>query len=172
MVEYLLGHPLEWKFSCLALAIIAGTLKSLAEATPAQIGHTYLWGLYDAIHGGPDHTGVELYHTHTPVSECTRRDMSWWQTILTSDMSHPACPCVLESSFPPMGMAVKLVTVEQSTSLSLVWEPGWANGRHTFSPTVPIGKSLRLYCSPFNTSPATIPKMCGGSPCFTSLITQ
>lgn len=37
-------------FSCLALSILTDTLESLVEATPARIGRTYRWFVYDDLH--------------------------------------------------------------------------------------------------------------------------
>jgi hypothetical protein len=50
MVEFLAHSPPNRLYTRMALVVVAGTLESLSEATPARLGHTYLRSLYDAIH--------------------------------------------------------------------------------------------------------------------------
>ena len=42
MVQYLRSSDMTREFSRLSLAVVAGTLESLSDATPSRLGHTYL----------------------------------------------------------------------------------------------------------------------------------
>ena len=42
MAQCVGGFPADKDFSCLALSVVAGTLESLSDATPNQLGYTYL----------------------------------------------------------------------------------------------------------------------------------
>ena len=52
MVEYTLSLPPPCKVSSLGMAVLAGTLESLADATPSRVGHTYLRSFHSLIHEG------------------------------------------------------------------------------------------------------------------------
>ena len=50
MVDHLLARRNDQLVSRLGLSVVVGTLESLAEATPARLGHTYLRHLYNLLH--------------------------------------------------------------------------------------------------------------------------
>jgi hypothetical protein len=81
MVEYATSRPgKEW--SRLALAVLAGTLESLAECTPQRIGHTHLRSLYGVIHSDNDTGGLEAYLSTTRLGDRTLVDLRWWRDHL------------------------------------------------------------------------------------------
>ena len=84
MATYLSGVPPERPFSRLALSVIAGTLESIADATPNRIGHTHLRATHALIHP-PDHDpGRAVYYTTCTISDPVRREMLWWVRLLQS----------------------------------------------------------------------------------------
>lgn len=71
MVRHLLHRPKQEMVSRLVLAVVAGTLESLSEATPSRLGHTYLRSMYDVIHPGGEPPREEILYTRIslrPVS--------------------------------------------------------------------------------------------------------
>ena len=93
------GH----KVSRLVLAVITGTLESLAEATPARLGHTYLRRLYHLIH--PEEGGGDSgkYFTYAEIGPGIRADLIWWKTLLEADISRPARPLRAAQLVPTFG---------------------------------------------------------------------
>ena len=82
MVEYLLKESGK-EFSRLALAVVAGTLQSLVEATPRRMGSTRLRSLHSDVRPPGLGTGVEPYYTKTPLSKKTLTDLGWWLSFLS-----------------------------------------------------------------------------------------
>ena len=62
MCDFVSSHPPNKPFSRLAMAVIAGTLESLAEATPSRVGHTYLRETHKLIHPDGLPTGRDGYY--------------------------------------------------------------------------------------------------------------
>lgn len=89
MVEYIKGRGLVNKVSRLSLAVLTGVLESLAEATPARVGHTYLRRLYDLIHD-PVEDNKDIYATYAHLTSAILGDLAWWIQLLKRDMSRPA----------------------------------------------------------------------------------
>ena len=90
MTEYLLTGPNQKERSRLALAVITGTLESLAEATPARVGHTYLRRMYDLIHPPDAELGAARYYTTVALTQEVKEDLGWWVSILQADLSRMA----------------------------------------------------------------------------------
>ena len=68
--------------SRLALSVVAGTLESVADATPNRLGHTYLRATHSLIHPHGHEPGRHIYYTYCLVTDEVRRDMTWWSRIL------------------------------------------------------------------------------------------
>ena len=102
MVEFIMGR-LGQKLSILSLAIVSGVLQSLADATPARLGHTYLRRLYDVIHreGAPE--GKEKYYSYSTLPPGILADLEWWKLILTTDMSRVVRPARSATLIPTFG---------------------------------------------------------------------
>ena len=90
MVEHIRHSPPDRLFSRLALSVITGTLESLVEATPSRLGHTYLRGFHSIVHPAGSELGAATYYTRTRVPERVRRDLRWWEAILSRDISRQA----------------------------------------------------------------------------------
>ena len=70
------------RVSRLALSVIAGTLESVADATPNRLGHTYLRSTHGLIHPEGHEPGRALYFTYAEVTSEVLREMEWWALIL------------------------------------------------------------------------------------------
>lgn len=103
MVDHMLSQPVHKRQSKLALAVLAGTLESLAEATPSRIGHTYLRRLYDAIHEEGSPGGAQRYHSEVTLPLPVREDFQWWRTILATDMARVSRPVRAGTLIPSYG---------------------------------------------------------------------
>jgi hypothetical protein len=88
MIEY--AQRNHKRISRLALAVVVGVLKSLVEATPTRIGHTFLRHLQHTLHPlGWD--GVELpYFSYTPLTSDDLREFSMWTWVLKHDYGRRA----------------------------------------------------------------------------------
>jgi hypothetical protein len=63
IVEHLLEAPVSREFSRLSLAVAAGVLQSLVDATPLRLGHTYLRRFHSVVRPPGLGTGLEPYLT-------------------------------------------------------------------------------------------------------------
>lgn len=82
MVDHLLQAKRHQQFSRLSLAVVAGTLQSLVEATPQRRGQTYLKRLHGHVRPPGLGSGLEPYCTTTPLDEGVLPDLLWWQKYL------------------------------------------------------------------------------------------
>ena len=80
--EYLLDAPPVKNWSRLSLAVAAGVLESLSEATPRRLGHTYLRHFHSLVHPPGIGTGADPYFTCTRLSDEVRRELEWWKSFL------------------------------------------------------------------------------------------
>jgi hypothetical protein len=82
IVQHLRQAPLNRRWSRLSLAVAAGVLESLIEATPRRIGHTYLRRFHSVVHPEGLGTGLDPYLTLTSLTPAVRKDLEWWATFL------------------------------------------------------------------------------------------
>jgi hypothetical protein len=82
IIKHMINAPLRRKWSRLSLAVAAGILESLVEATPRRIGHTYLRRFHSLVHPEGGGTGIEPYLTTTSLTPDIRVDLVWWATFL------------------------------------------------------------------------------------------
>lgn len=88
MVQHLLDKVNG--ISCLALAVVVGTLESLSDATPSRLGHTHLRSAYTIIHpDGAPPSDAKYYGFVDLTPEC-ERSLRWWELILHQDICRPA----------------------------------------------------------------------------------
>jgi hypothetical protein len=82
IVEHLIAAPAGRAFSRLSLAVAAGVLQSLMEATPLRLGHTYLHRFRSVVR--PDGLGTRAapYYTTTVVPSAVKKDLEWWRGVL------------------------------------------------------------------------------------------
>lgn len=136
MVQYLCGSPVQRTVSRLVLAVIAGTLESLTEATPSRLGHTYLRSLYDLIHADGEPSGEEKYYTKTLLSATCVRDLRWWERILSLDMSrvaHPSRSGILIPTFGDGSGTGTGGTIQLPSGAFDVWMGKWSPYVHSHS---------------------------------------
>jgi hypothetical protein len=58
--------------------VVAGVLESLIQATPRQIGHTYLQQFNLVVHPEGLGTGLYLYLTLASLTPAVQKDLEWW----------------------------------------------------------------------------------------------
>jgi hypothetical protein len=80
--DYLLDSPPIKRWSRLSLAVAAGVLESLSEATPRRLGHTHLRHFHSLVHPPGIGTGAEPYFTCTLLSSEVREELAWWKDFL------------------------------------------------------------------------------------------
>jgi hypothetical protein len=73
--------------SRLTLAVVTGLLQSLVEATPQQVGQTFLRRLYDRLHALSDNpdvrpSGMILYYTRVILTAEEWLNLDWWEAAL------------------------------------------------------------------------------------------
>ena len=69
----------------LTLSMVIGVLQSLVEATPSNLGASFLRCLYTDLHKllDPKIQGTkEYYFTLVELSEGSRLDLRWWEQAL------------------------------------------------------------------------------------------
>jgi hypothetical protein len=82
MVEHILESKPSREFSRLSLAVAAGVLESLVDATPRRIGHTHLRNMHSTVHPSGAGTGAEPYYAKSTVGPDVRTDLEWWRHFL------------------------------------------------------------------------------------------
>ena len=83
MCDYLLSdQSKEW--SRLGLAVVAGVLESLSDATPKRYGHTVLREFHTLVHPPGMGTGMAPYITRTKITQKVYDGIRWWKTFLKS----------------------------------------------------------------------------------------
>jgi hypothetical protein len=84
-IQYLRSGSATRHLARLTLAVVIGRLQSLVDATPQQIGNSYLRLLYDELHAlearGPD--GRLSYFSVIELSEAAWLDLDWWMDFLS-----------------------------------------------------------------------------------------
>jgi hypothetical protein len=99
----MINAPLHRKWSRLSLAVAAGILESLVEATPRRIGHTYLRRFHSLVHPEGGGTGLEPYLTTTTLTPDIRVDLVWWATFLAVGGGRFACATKSATLVPTWG---------------------------------------------------------------------
>ena len=82
IVDHLLESSSTREFSRLSLAVAAGVLQSLVEATPLRLGHTYLRRFHSLVRPPGLGSGLEPYLTTCCVSDEVKVDLRWWRVFL------------------------------------------------------------------------------------------
>ena len=82
ITEHLLDSPKTRKFSRLSLAVAAGVLQSLVDATPIRLGHTYLRRFHSLVRPPGLGSGLEPYLTTCAITDEVKQDLLWWRRFL------------------------------------------------------------------------------------------
>jgi hypothetical protein len=80
IVEHLIEAREDRVFSRLSLAVAAGVLQSLVEATPLRLGHTYLRRFHGVVRPEGLGTGAAPYYTTTTLPLEVKEDLKWWRS--------------------------------------------------------------------------------------------
>ena len=103
MVEYLLYLPRHSKFSCLSLAVAAGVLESIAEATPHRIRHTHLRPFHTLVNPSDSGIGIAPYYTSTCLTPQVYDCLTWWKKCLLLGQGHIVRPSRSGTLVPMFG---------------------------------------------------------------------
>ena len=82
---------------CLLLAIVAGVLQALVDATPSRIGQTFLRRLHDQVHIVEDEVAKSLnpafkYYFKVVLGEAAWMDLEWWRLFLLHPIARTVRP--------------------------------------------------------------------------------
>jgi hypothetical protein len=75
IVDHLLDAPIDQVFSRLSLTVATGVLQSLVEATPLQLGNTYLRRFHYVVRPSGLGLGLDPYLTKTRIPHRVRDDL-------------------------------------------------------------------------------------------------
>jgi hypothetical protein len=103
IVQHFLKAPPYQRWSRLSLAVAAGVLESLIEATPRRIGHTYLRRMHSVVHPEGLGTGLDLYLTLTSLPPTVLMDLQWWAIFLKKGGGRYACATMSATLVPTWG---------------------------------------------------------------------
>ena len=75
------------ELSRLTLVVVTGLLQSMVDATPQQIGQTFLRRLYDHLHQLEEELiqrlpGVAMYYSRMTLTTNQWLDLDWWEVAL------------------------------------------------------------------------------------------
>jgi hypothetical protein len=84
-IHYLQAGASTGRLARLTLAVVIGRLQALVDATPRQIGNSYLRRLYDELHDmtAPRTDGHLCYYSVVSLSPAAWLDLGWWVDFLT-----------------------------------------------------------------------------------------
>jgi hypothetical protein len=86
IMEHLLESSKSRKYSRLSLAVAAGVLQLLVDATPIRLGHTYYLRRFHSLVPPPGlGIGLAPYLTTCGLTEEVRTDLCWWRQFLLHD---------------------------------------------------------------------------------------
>jgi hypothetical protein len=144
IVEHLLEARTSQEFSRLSLAVAAGFLQSLTEATPLRLGHTYLRRFHSLIRPPGLGSGLEPYLTKCCISLEVKEDLRWWREYLLHDGGRFARSEFSATLVPMWAMAAELEVEVPSRSQRVPCACGRVVGRLWFSNTRQTGRSYQL----------------------------
>ena len=90
ITQHLLDSPPTQQFSRLGLAVAAGILQSLVDATPSFVGSTYLRKFHTLVHPSDSGTGIRPYLTYSHLPPQVRSELRWWNRYLKRDQGRVA----------------------------------------------------------------------------------
>ena len=100
--EHLIASPPDTLWSRLSLAVAAGILESMSDATPKHLGHTHLRQFHTLVHPPELGTGAEPYFTRTQLTGEVINELHWWVKFLKTGedwYSRPAKSATLVPTF-------------------------------------------------------------------------
>jgi len=89
-IAYLRAGTTTWRLSRLTLAVVVGLLQSLVEATPYNMGQTYLRRLYDRLHlfegDRRELSAANFYYTQVELTAEEWLDLDWWENAVRTGL--------------------------------------------------------------------------------------
>ena len=134
--EHMQQGPVDKQWSRLGLAVAAGVLESLTDATPRRMGHNKLRSLHAIVHPADAGTGLEPYCTTTTLNPAILRELKWWETFLLSGNGRQVRGSKAATLVPTFGdgsgtgTGGTFILPEQST---LMWSGTWHPVVYSFS---------------------------------------
>jgi hypothetical protein len=81
MIDYVLGQ--HKRISRPSLAVVAGVLESMVEATPSRVGHTYLRHLHTVLYPVDwDGSDLPFYSFTSSLDDRSIKDLNLWKWLL------------------------------------------------------------------------------------------
>ena len=129
--EHLLFSAKDTNWSRLSLAVAAGVLESLSDATPRSMGHTKLRSFHHLVHPSGMGSGIDVYYTRTQLTEEVREELRWWRTYLLvgegkqvrTTKAATLVPCFGDGSGTGTGGTFRLPDTLYQLMWSAVWHP-------------------------------------------------
>ena len=134
--ELLLHSPAQKKWSRLSLAVAAGVLESLSEATPRRLGHNRLRHLHSLVHPADCGTGIAPYYTTTLLNGLVLEEVTWWATYLKIGKGRFVRPSRASTLIPTWGDGSGTGTggtFVLPDEPSLMWSATWSPAVYKFS---------------------------------------
>lgn len=92
LLEYM-GSRRDQPVNRLSLSIVGGVLQSLVDATPSNIGQTFLRRLNDTLHGEVRaKDSRSKYYEKIVLDDRCYADFQWWKAVLTNRICRPVRP--------------------------------------------------------------------------------
>jgi hypothetical protein len=152
MIHHILSHSIDWQLSRLFLAVIAGTLESMVEATSLCLGHTHLCQMHTIIHPEGHSPGAAIYYTRALPPRLVRADLQWWLTFLAQGRGRTARStrsAVLIPSFGDGSGTGTGGTLGLPNQPLRMWMAQWSLTVFSFSSNWKELKTLQLLCNNF-----------------------
>jgi hypothetical protein len=89
-LDFVIKMNNQGTLSRLTVAVMGGLLQYLVDATPARLGQTYLWGLYDDVHHTCPLSSRDLYYTSVELRATTVADLGRWREFLHLNPGNPS----------------------------------------------------------------------------------
>ena len=138
MMENLLYSPCHTEFSRLSLAVAAGVLESIAEATPHRMGHTQLRRFHTLVHPSDSGTGIAAPCTVTYLTLKVYDYLTWWKQYLLLGQGRVVRPPKAGTLVPMFGDGSGTGTggtISCEGQVRLMWSATWSIRTYPFTST-------------------------------------
>ena len=141
--DYLVSSDPEKHWSRLSLAVAAGVLESLSEATPRRLGHTHLREFHSLVHPPGLGIGAEPYYTTTKLTRPVIKELRWWVGYFKNGEGRHVRmeKAATRRWYPPSGMEAVPAPEAPSNSQIGPSKCGVENGGHRSTSFLRFGKS-------------------------------
>ena len=157
MTHHLLASPPTQRFSRLSLAVVAGVLQSLVDATPAFIGNTYLRQLHSTVHPPGLDIPTLPYYSYCLIPEPVRQELQWWANYLATDTGRVVTTRYASTFVPTWGDGSGTGTggtIGLPNEPLKMWQGQWTPTIYRFSSNTKELATLLLTMSQLRTLPS------------------